>query len=371
MKTQLSSIEISYLTKELKILINGRIDKIFQVDKKEFYIQFHIPSIGKKILRITDKLMYLTENKPETENLPEFCVYLRKQLDNSRLREINQKESERIVEFIFESKNGVRKLIAELFGGGNLLILDEDDIILSAAHYEQYKDRAIVAKSKYVYPKMQYNLFNLKLKDLKEMFKKTKIENLVKCLAIDLGLGGTYSEEVCLLAGVNKNEKPVNLKEKEINNLYSTIKKLINKEITAVIIYKEKEAVDALPFILDSYKELETKRFESFNEALDYYFTNEFKIIIKKESPYESQIKELKRIIGEQENTIKSLKEKSEENTKKGEMIYHNYQLIKEILDEINKASKKYSWGEIKDKLKGHKTVKDINLKDKTVVVEV
>ena len=102
MKTQLSSLEINYLIKELKVLVNGRVDKIFQVDKKEFYIQFHIPSIGKKILRITDKLMYLTEDKPEIETLPGFCAYLRKQLDNSRLKEINQKESERIIEIIFD-----------------------------------------------------------------------------------------------------------------------------------------------------------------------------------------------------------------------------------------------------------------------------
>ena len=45
--------------------------------------------------------------------------------------------------------------------------------------------------------------------------------------------------------------------------------------------------------------------------------------------------------------------------------------MIKEILDEIGKASKKYSWKEIKEKLKGHKTVKEINEKDRKVVVDI
>ena len=59
------------------------------------------------------------------------------------------------------------------------------------------------------------------------------------------------------------------------------------------------------------------------------------------------------------------------ESREKGESIYHNYQLIKEVLEELNKASKKYSWKEIKEKLKEHKVIKEINEKDRKVLVEV
>ena len=55
----------------------------------------------------------------------------------------------------------------------------------------------------------------------------------------------------------------------------------------------------------------------------------------------------------------------------KGEIIYNKYNIIKEVLDELDKASKKYSWKEIKEKLKGHKIIKEINEKDRKVVVEV
>ena len=91
----------------------------------------------------------------------------------------------------------------------------------------------------------------------------------------------------------------------------------------------------------------------------------------KKESPYIKKITELKWIMGEQEDTLNSLKSKEEENRKKAELIYNNYKLINEILEEINKASKKYSWKEIKEKLKGHKVVKDVDVKEKRVVVDI
>ena len=46
MKSQLTSLEINYLLKEFKILLNSRIDKIFQVGKKEFYLQLHVSNIS-------------------------------------------------------------------------------------------------------------------------------------------------------------------------------------------------------------------------------------------------------------------------------------------------------------------------------------
>ena len=55
----------------------------------------------------------------------------------------------------------------------------------------------------------------------------------------------------------------------------------------------------------------------------------------------------------------------------KGELIYHKYNLIKEVLDEINKASKKYSWKEIKEKLKEHKIIKEVNEKERKIIIEL
>jgi predicted ribosome quality control (RQC) complex YloA/Tae2 family protein len=218
---------------------------------------------------------------------------------------------------------------------------------------------------------MKYNFLDLKINDLKALFKKTKKDSLVKCLAVDLGLGGVYSEEICLLSGIDKNEKPGKLKEKEINKILSIIKKIISKKINAVIVYKDKEAVDVLPFPLGFYKNFEIKKFKSFNEALDYYFTKEFKEERKEKSAYEKKLEKLERIIEEQKLMIEGMKKGEKENRKKAELIYNNYQLIKEILDEIKKASKKYSWGEIKEKLKGHKIIKDLNTKEKKIVVEI
>ena len=121
---------------------------------------------------------------------------------------------------------------------------------------------------------------------------------------------------------------------------------------------------------MELYNEYDQTTFSSFSEALDYYFTKEVKLI-KKELPHEKQINELKRIIEEQKVNMENLRNKETANRKKAEVIYNNYNTLKEILDEINKASKKHSWQEIKKKLKGHKLVKDVDIIEKRVVVDI
>jgi len=56
------------------------------------------------------------------------------------------------------------------------------------------------------------------------------------------------------------------------------------------------------------------------------------------------------------------------EMRQKGELIYTNYQLIKEILEELNKASKKHSWKESR-KTQGHKYIKELNDRTESVIL--
>jgi len=58
-------------------------------------------------------------------------------------------------------------------------------------------------------------------------------------------------------------------------------------------------------------------------------------------------------------------------NNERAEIFYTNYNLIQNIITELKKAREKYSWKEIKEKLKGHKTIKDINEKEGKIILEI
>ncbi len=368
-KTNLTSLELHYLVNELQFLIGSRVDNIYTPEKEELILQLYLSNKGKQLLRIiSGKLLYLAKEKQPSQEPSGFCMFLRKHLDNARLSFIKQLASERIVEFVFE-KQEEKKLIIEFFGKGNIILCNKDSIILSALVYHKWKDREIKPKLKYSYPKMPYNFFNLKLDDLKDLFKKSE-KNLVKCLAAELGLGGKYSEEVCLLGNIDKNTASSELKQEEIKKIHKTINQIINNKPKPLIIHQDKEVKDIIPFGLEIYKDLELKEFKSYTEAFDYYFSNE----LKKEKPKtknEKEIEKLNRRIEQQEQTIEELINKEIQERKKADLIYQNYKLIDEILKEFKKATKKYNWEEIKEKLKGHKLIKEVNSKDKTIEIEI
>jgi len=367
MKSALSGIELHYLVKELNVLDNCRVDKIFHPDKKELIIQFHVAGKGKHLLRIlAGQFIYFTKTKEEAGEPGGFCMYLRKHMGGAFLREVKQLEAERILEFVFETKEKKYSLIVEMFSQGNILLLDDKRVILSAVEYHKFKDRDILAKAKYTYPKREVNIFDISLTELKNIVKNSDKENIVKTLAIDLGFGGVYAEEICLRAKVDKNKKDIT--SKEFSSLHSAIIKILKIKSNPMIIYKNEEIKDIVPFDLLVYENNEKKEFSTLSEAID-----EFKSITKviKKSAKEKQIEKQQRIIEAQEKKIKELEKKEEEDRAKGELIYAKYQIIDDILKEIKKASEKFSWKEIKSKLKGHKTIKEINTKDKKIKVDI
>lgn len=365
---QISSLELSYLIKELNLLINGRVDKIYQLKKEELLIQFYVTGKGKKLLKIiVGKSLFLTDTKGEYDEPSSFCMFLRKHLSNSRLKEINQKESERIIELVFE-KEETKKLIIEIFGGGNVILCDDNGIILSALSYHKFKQRSILSKLEYVYPKSLINIYKLKINELKKLFKESDRENIVKCLAVEVGLGGVYSEEVCLLSKIDKLKKPNVLDEKEIKDIFKAINSLNTKKLDPAVIYDGEKIIDILPFDLEFYKNHTKKEFDSFSNALEFYFS---KFVKKKPSKYENQLKKTRNLIEKQESKIKEFKKKESDERKKAEVIYANYNLIKEIIEKINKASKKYSWKDIKEKLKEHKVIKEVDGKEKKIILDI
>lgn len=72
-----------------------------------------------------------------------------------------------------------------------------------------------------------------------------------------------------------------------------------------------------------------------------------------------------------QRENIEKLEKEISENNEKADFIYSNYQEILSIISGLNEARKKYSWNEIKEKLKDNKKIKSINEKDSKVILDL
>lgn len=368
MKSELSGIDIHFLVGEFQQLISGKIDQIYQKGIEEFIFQVHVPNTGKKMIRvIPGNLIYMASAKTEMpQRPPSFCVYLRKYLRGSRIRSIKQLGFERIMEIDLETKNQKYKLILELFSKGNIVVTDEDYLIFSAMENQVWSDRTIKAKETYKYPKREYDFKYLIKDELKELLKKTDRENLVKALAMDLGLGGRYAEGVCASAQVDKDLKPAVISSEQIDSLFEALENLKKRRPRPQQVFKDKEQTDLkdiVPVDVLAYADLTKKLFNSFNEALDDFFTAH-ESTKSKESATKTITKNLSKIdvmIREQEKRIKGLELSAEDNKKKGEMIFEKYQELTTLLKHIDELRKKHSWKEVKGMLKEYKYIKNID----------
>jgi predicted ribosome quality control (RQC) complex YloA/Tae2 family protein len=366
MKSQISSIDLHYLISEMQFLVDARIDKIYHPSKEELILQLHVTSKGKQLLRIiSGKFMFLTEHKEDYEQPSGFCMFLRKHLGSARLRGIEQVGSERIAMLRFSTKDAEYRMYIELFGKGNIVIADSSDVIINALSQQKWADRVVMKGEKYNYPRKEFDLFKIKKAEFKKVLGSSK--ELVMKLAKDIGLGGLYAEEICKLAIVDKEKKKLSVAEAD--NVFSAFDNLRKAKIKASVLFKNGKIKEIVP--LKMSLELDAKEFPSFNSAFDYFYKEEFSAKGEFKSRHQQAIDKTKSIIEQQRKQMDSLLAKAEESNKKGELIYEKYQLVDEVLKEINKAREKYSFDEIKKKLKGHRVVKQVDGKEKKVTIDI
>ncbi len=320
----LSSLEIKAVVEELQLLIDSKVDQIYQPSPEELILSLHKINIGKRLLRVVPgTALYLTTKKaPSPKEQLNFCRFLRKRLDSTKLRQIVQKNFERIVEFHFESKETTFILITEFFSKGNIILCDKDYMIISALQVQLWKDRKIKAQVKYEYPPSKNMVFE-SFEQFSESILSSNKENIVKTLAMNLNLGGLYAEELCARAKIDKTLKTVN--EKELKILFEELKNLLNEPIESSIVED-----NPLPFNLITKSG--GNKCSSYNEALDSYYSQYVKIETSEEPVIDKSQKYLN-LLKDQEEQLKTFEKSIEENKIKGDYIYNNYMEIQELVE--------------------------------------
>ncbi len=143
-------ITIANLTKDFSdLLTGGRIYKIAQTESDELFITVKLSfeaadQFGIKQTRLvlsadaTLPLVYLTdENKPSPMTAPNFCMLLRKHIQNGRIISVTQPGGlERVIRFEVEHLDEMgdlrhKVLIIEIMGKySNIIFTDENDVII-------------------------------------------------------------------------------------------------------------------------------------------------------------------------------------------------------------------------------------------------
>lgn len=288
----LDGFTLSFLRKEISDTLQGsRVDKIYQMDK--YSLIFNLRNDGKNhrlFLSAHPQMGRFSITKTKFENPetpPMFCMVLRKYLEGGTLKEIKQIGMERIIHFIFETRNELgdkvnKILIGEFMGKhSNLILIDEDEQIIHDSiqrfPLSENSFREILPGKKYYEPPAQnkllmeeVNFHNIQEKIIAE-FLNSPADKAI--LSIISGISPICAREICLKSDVDPDTPSEFLGEIDYRRLEETIKNLnkLNKEnlVHPYLIRDANRFKDFTPIKYDIYRNFENILYENMNNLVE------------------------------------------------------------------------------------------------------
>ncbi|MEM3596937.1 MAG: ribosome rescue protein RqcH [Candidatus Bathyarchaeia archaeon] len=369
-KKEFTSFDVAAVVGELKKLILGsRVSNIYQPDSKTLIFKLHKPENPAFWLFFeAGRRLHLTSyavEKPTTP--PTFCMALRKYLRNNVLTNVEQYEFERVVVFSFKTGSGNLKLVLEIFGEGNAILIDENDAILHALTYKRMRDRNVIRGEKFAFaPPSGKNPLKLGAEEFCRELKSFGNIEVVRALARYLSIGGFYAEEALLRAGIDKTRLSDSLEDSTLKAIFNALCSMLLQVLEGklepnIILDANGNFLDVAPLKLKHYEGFNAKTFTSFNEALDEFYLRikAFEKAEEKSAELEALKREkerLKRIIESQERVLIEAQTEAEHYKRIGDTIYAKSNMLQQLLNRfLTELKSGKSWKEITSEILAEK----------------
>ncbi len=233
MKKEMSSFDVRSVVTELSDLEGAHMDKIYHWGAGNVLFRINVQGEGKRELFFKDrKWLYCPSVRPETPALPtSFASFLRKYIDNARVNGVRQMGFDRVVEMSLSKADGDYRLIFELFGGRNVLLV-KDGIILNCLIQKTWKDRKTRSGEPYLMAKSRFDPTESTREDFVASFRSSN-SDAVRTLATSVNLGGQYAEEICVRVGMDKSTPASQVDDATLNRMYDTMRGIVDTVLTS------------------------------------------------------------------------------------------------------------------------------------------
>ncbi len=348
---RLSSLDIARLVIEYKrSIVNSYIANVYKYGESFFFKLRGVS--GKRFLVIEPSVRFNLTNQVCEWEQSSVVAKLRSEIRDRRIVDIHQYGFDRIVNIDID---GGYSLICEFMPRGVLCLL-KDQYIVTANKFMRMKDRSIVPGVRYLFPpNPPPNIWDMPYEGFKGIVLSA---SSIRRGLMSLGLGLKYSLELCHRTNVDCDAPPTGLTEKQIEEIYECMRNLLADVATSqrsFVYFEDNNPILFAPIQLEIASNYEQKSFQSFDDAIDFFFSYTTVGIEKRATleKLEKRRHELLDIKSHQEATIKAIREKIERLRGSIELIYENYQLINKILATIRKAKDedKASWDYIRNRI--------------------
>ena len=342
-------MDVAAMAKELQDrILGGFVGKAYQQSSDKIWLAIQSPVEGRLdlLLEAGKRVNVTRKARPASKTPPQFPTMLRSRLSGGKIVDIRQHDFDRVLEIAVERSGLCNYLIVELFPKGSMVLLDESRQILTMLRKMVFRGRKMAAGEKYLYHPGQLDPRTISLEELSSWLASAG-QDLVRSLVRGLNMGGTYGEEVCLVAGVDKNKPAAELDAEEIRRVHLALREVfLDETFDPHIVLNEGEPMDVLSRPLKIYEGLLQKRFATFSEALDAFFVE-----APAQAPHQDP---LDRRIELQRRAAEEFEAQEKEQIQKGELVYQMYGSIEQILKVVADArARGFSYAEIWSRISG------------------
>lgn len=358
----MTNVDVAALAAELRHLLpEARLEKAYQPAKDEVLLRFRRKGVGRIDLLVRlGRFATVLRRSPDNPDQPSMVAkVLRKDLANARVRDVAQLGFDRLLRIDLERGDGRRAVVLELFGEGNLLLLDGDGTIRLPMRGAEHGARRLKKGEPYRPPPGSAEPFALDRDAFVEAGRSAK-RDVVRFLALDLGFGPQWAEELCLRAGVEKNTAVGDVPEAKWDALHTAVQALggdiERNDLAPGLVHEEGAAVDAVPFPLELYPppRYQLEETPTFREALETLFlgaADDEDADDPRRTRYEAAKAKLERQLAQMEGAIAGFEEQEAERRLDGDLLYARFQEVQAVLDTLQEARRERSWQEIAGRL--------------------
>ena len=317
---ELSSIElfkiISVLNKEIES-DNLYLNNVYQVMNDSYLFRLHQVGKSKKYVMVNPKIgIWESKYDIEKDESTGYVTSLRRNLLRARLIKFEQPPGERICIMHFETKKGKRKVICEFFREGNIIVVDENNKILSCLRKLKVRHREIFPGSTYEFPPLKAtSIENFQKEDLENIYENDL--EIAKWIGRNYSLSKKYIEEILERTSIDKEKECNKLSSNEIKKLENEILelvKVVKSHDLSVWIAKDENLIEDISLInLEHSKKSDYYESDSLMDELDNYITLNLSKTqsVTKQEPINKKIIELEKSIKLQQDAYNKNKDKA------------------------------------------------------------
>lgn len=286
-------ITIANIVSELnRTILNGRIYKIAQPEPDELLLTIKGNSTQHRLLLSAGAslpLIYLTQsNKQSPMTAPNFCMLLRKHIQNGRITDISQPGLERIVRIGIEHLNEMgdlcrKTLIVEIMGKhSNIIFCDENNIIIDSIKHVSAavsSVREVLPGRTYFIPQTQEKRNPLEEISPEDFTALIKAQPTTLCKAVYgcfTGFSPVMANELCYRASLDASLPTAAADEAELLHLFHNFTWLmedIRKGLfTPEIISNGDVPTEFSAVDMKQFQDLSIQKYDSISEVLEQFY---------------------------------------------------------------------------------------------------